>query len=94
MYYFKDTFKFKALPKGMSAFDFIISQNLHRRHLNIAQRDEIGLLLLAEEEKKAKERQTKIASEVGKVTGKGQEKSEALSKSKKLDLLKKIEEIN
>ena len=75
----------------MSAFDFILSQNLHRRHFNIAQRDEIGLLLLAEEKEKekAKERQAKIASEVGKVTGKGQEKSEALSKSNFLDLLKK-----
>jgi len=49
-------FRAKEYSGKMDPLDYIISQNLHRRHLNIAQRSEIGLLLLAEEEKKAKER--------------------------------------
>ncbi len=85
--------KYKNLPKGMSALDYIISQNLRRRHLNKAQRAEIGLILLKEEEKRTKERQAKIASEVGKMTAKGQGKSKSLSKTKKNVLLKKIDEI-
>jgi len=49
-------FRAKEYSGKMEPLDYIISQNLHRRHLNIAQRSEIGLLLLEEEEKKAKKR--------------------------------------
>ncbi len=41
---------------GMTPLQFVISENIVRRHLNPAQRSEIGLLLLEEEEKKAKKR--------------------------------------
>lgn len=54
-------FRAKEYSGKMDPLDYIISQNLHRRHLNIAQRSEIGLLLLEEEEKKAKERMSEIA---------------------------------
>ena len=46
---------------GMSPLQFVISENIMRRHLNIAQKSEIGLLLLEEEERLAKERARKIA---------------------------------
>lgn len=54
-------FKAQEFSKKMSARDYIISTNLYRRHLNKAQRSEIGLILLEEEEKKAQERQIEIA---------------------------------
>lgn len=41
---------------GMTPLQFVISTNIMRRHLNHAQRSEIGLLLLKEEEKIAEER--------------------------------------
>jgi len=56
----KIPFKCKEYSGKMDPLDYIISQNLHRRHLNTAQRSEIGLLLLAEEEKKAKERKKEL----------------------------------
>ncbi len=46
---------------GLTPLQFVISENIMRRHLTIAQRSEIGLLLLEEEEKLAKERQIEIA---------------------------------
>lgn len=44
---------------GISPLQFVISTNIMRRHLNVAQRSEIGLLLLKEEERISKERQGK-----------------------------------
>jgi len=41
---------------GMTPLQFVISTNIMRRHLNHAQRSEIGLLLLEEEEKIAEKR--------------------------------------
>ena len=46
---------------GMTPLQFVISENIMRRHLNVAQRSEIGLLLLEEEERLAKERKSEIA---------------------------------
>lgn len=46
---------------GMTPLQFVISENIMRRHLNTAQRGEIGLLLLEEEEKLAQERQKELA---------------------------------
>lgn len=41
---------------GMTPLQFVISENIIRRHLNTAQKSEIGLLLLEEEEKLAEKR--------------------------------------
>jgi len=49
--------KFEELKEGIDPLTFIISKNLHRRHLNTAQRCEIALKLLRIERKKAKARQ-------------------------------------
>lgn len=38
------------------AFYFVVSENLYRRHLNLAERAEIGLIILDQEEKWAQER--------------------------------------
>ena len=46
---------------GITPLQYVISTNIMRRHLNTAQRSEIGLLLLEEEEKLAKQRQSEIA---------------------------------
>lgn len=88
-------FDCKELPDGVSALDYVISINLHRRHLTTAQRAAIGLLLLPEEEKRAKERMQKIRVEVGKaVTEIGVQGSQKIdSKSKKKDLESKINKI-
>lgn len=88
----KIPFKTEEYSEKISPRDYIISENLHRRHLTIAQRAEIGLILLQEEEDKAKERMQKIRSEVGKVIGRGREKSE-LGETKKKDLAEKIDKI-
>lgn len=63
-----------------------------RRPLTIIERAEIGLILLEEEEKKAKERMSKIKAELGKAR-KGKEKDEPLSESQKKDLEVKIKKI-
>lgn len=57
----KIPFECKDLPEGMDPLDYIISENLHRRHLTIAQLAAIGLLLLKMEEEKAKKRISKLA---------------------------------
>ena len=87
----KIPFKTEEYSEKISPRDYIISENLHRRHLTIAQRAEIGLILLAEEEKKAKERMAKIGSEIGKVVGRGKEK---IDETQKGILSKKIDEIS
>ena len=46
---------------GMTPLQFVISENIMRRHLNTAQKSEIGLLLLEEEKKLAKERMRAVA---------------------------------
>ncbi len=47
---------FEELKEGIDPLTFIISKNLHRRHLNTAQKCEIALKLLKIERKKAKVR--------------------------------------
>jgi len=56
-------FEVKDYDSDMDPRDYIISTNLYRRHLNVAQRSEIGLLLLEEEEKLAKERKSAFSKE-------------------------------
>ncbi len=46
---------------GMSPLQFVISENIIRRHLNTAQKSEVGLLLLEEEEKLAEKRISELA---------------------------------
>ncbi|MCP6719031.1 MAG: ParB N-terminal domain-containing protein [Patescibacteria group bacterium] len=77
---------------GITPLQFVISENIMRRHLTIAQRSEVGLLLLEEEEKLAKERKVKIGEEMGKVIGKGQkiEKGQAETLTKKIDEIKEV----
>ncbi len=91
----KKALKFRNLPTNITPLDFIISENIKRRHLTIAQRSEVGLLLLAEEEKKAKERMQKIHEESVKIKVAEGKKGfqEINSKSKILDLSKKIDKI-
>ena len=55
---------------GMTPLQFVISENIMRRHLNEAQRSEIALLLLPEEEKKAEERHKAILPKEGDKNGK------------------------
>lgn len=87
----KIPFKTEEYSEKISPRDYIISENLHRRHLTTAQRAEIGLILLEEEEKKAKERKRVMGIEKGKAR-EGM-KDGKFVKSKKKDMLKKIEEI-
>ena len=77
---------------GLTPLQFVISENIMRRHLTIAQRSEVGLLLLEEEEKLAKERMAKISVEIGKAT-KDKKKDEPIDKATKDDLSVKIEKI-
>ena len=46
---------------GLTPIQYVISTNIMRRHLNHAQRSEIGLLLLPEIEKDAEERKSELA---------------------------------
>ncbi len=45
---------------GMTPLQFVISENIMRRHLNTAQKSEVGLLLFEEEKKLAQERLREI----------------------------------
>ncbi len=49
---------YKNLPEGISALDYIVSENLHRRHLNLAQRSEFALFIEIEEAKKIKKEES------------------------------------
>lgn len=90
----KIPFKTEEYSEKISPRDYIISENLHRRHLTTAQRAEIGLILLEEEEKKAKERKSEVAKALAEVSkGISRTKGEKLSKSKILDLQRKVDEI-
>jgi hypothetical protein len=91
----KIPFRAKEYSGKMDPLDYIISQNLHRRHLNIAQRSEIGLLLLEEEEKLAKERTIEIKKEQAKIKiQKGKQGTQKIdSESKFLDVQSKIDKI-
>lgn len=46
---------------GITPLQFVVSTNIMRRHLNKAQRGEIGILLLDEEQKLAKKREEEIS---------------------------------
>lgn len=81
-------FRTKEYSGKMDPLDYIISQNLHRRHLNIAQRSEIGLLLLEEEEKLAQERVKQMEIEKAKLMRLEKEKKDTDKKS--LEIQKKI----
>lgn len=83
----KIPFKCREYSEDLSALDYIISTNLHRRHLNIAQRSEIGLILLKEEEKKAEERVLVMQSIKSKMANKN---IPELKKNNLGDELKKI----
>ncbi|KKK54035.1 hypothetical protein LCGC14_3088780, partial [marine sediment metagenome] len=72
---------------SMSPLQFVISENIIRRHLNTAQKSEIGLLLLEEEEKLAKER----TKEIGKLTGHLSKEKKGVSEDS--DTSKRINEI-
>jgi len=74
-------FRAKEYSGKMEPLDYIISQNLHRRHLNIAQRSEIGLLLLEEEEKLAQERIKLMEIEKAKLMRLEKEKKDTDKKS-------------
>lgn len=51
--------RFKQYDKEISPLDYVIAENLHRRHLSSGQKAEIGLELLKIEEEKALKRQEK-----------------------------------
>lgn len=89
-----ETLKFREFPSYMDPLDFIISENIRRRHLNIAQRAEIGLLLLVEEEKRAKERLSEVAKVLAESSkGISRTKGEKLNKTQKDNFQRKIDKI-
>ena len=67
--------KSKNLPDSIDPFDHVISRNLRRRHLNAAQRAEIGVRILEREKIKAQKR--KQATQFNGRDGKNQPVSKA-----------------
>lgn len=79
---------------GMTPLQFVISENIMRRHLNVAQRSEVGLLLLEEEEKLAKKRSKEMAKIKGQMAYLKDDDEGKISKeilSKKIDEIKQPE---
>jgi len=74
---------------GITPLQYVISTNIMRRHLNHAQRSEIGLLLLEEEEKLAKERSDKMSMIKGKLAKKDITDVEKTTLEKNLNELSK-----
>jgi len=82
---------------GITPLQFVISENIVRRHLNIAQRSEIGLLLLEEEEKLTKERVKEMRLEKVELMRLEKEAKERKDKTLEEDISrskKKIEEMS
>jgi len=72
--------------------EYIILSNLHRRHLNNAQKAEIGLKLLEIEEERARERQKELGQQLGKLGGRGIRKGTEKYEERKRELLEQAEE--
>ncbi|MFW9972964.1 MAG: ParB N-terminal domain-containing protein [Candidatus Odinarchaeota archaeon] len=88
--------KIRNLPADITPLDFVISENIKRRHLTIAQRSEVGLLLLEEEEKVAQERIKQMEIEKAKLMRLEKEKKEKKDislESKILDTKQKLEDM-
>lgn len=63
--------KFRNLPKGMTAFNYVISENLRRRHLTSAQLAELALVIIEVKKKEiAKEKSIKTKERQDEKTGK------------------------
>src|SRR4030042_2530696 len=61
--------RFKQYNKEIDPLSYVISENLKRRHLNSAEKAEIGLIILEEEEKNARGRMEKTQSKEGQKIG-------------------------
>ncbi len=83
--------KVKDLPKHLDAKTYSISKNLMRRHLNIAQRAELGLLLLKEKEEEIKEKERIRKNKMGKDYGRGKD---IIAKSSQDNSQLKIKKLN
>ena len=79
---------------GMTPLQFVISENIMRRHLNVAQRDEIGLLLLEEEEKLAEERIKQMNIEKLKLAELKKERNNEIAENQIRVVEEKIEELS
>ncbi len=80
---------------GMTPLQFVISENIMRRHLNTAQKSEVGLLLLEEEEKLAKERRKEISKAIAETQREnGNGKFGKIAESQKKDLTEKLKKLS